>query len=45
MTSCLLPWMQKAFQKGVYSYMKEFAPNGANSFLKELTTIEKGDKN
>ena len=38
------PWRKKPFLIGVYSYRKEFAPSGANSFLKELTPIEKGSK-
>ena len=35
MTSCLLPGTRKPFQNRVYSKSKEFAPEGANSFLKE----------
>ena len=30
---------------GINSYSKEFAPVGANSFLKELTPMENGGKN
>ena len=44
MTFCLLPWIRKLFLYRVYSLMKEFAPNGANSFLKELTLVDKGGK-
>ena len=31
-TSCLLLWVTKPFQNGVYSNWKEFTPQGANSF-------------
>ena len=33
--------MTKSFQNEVYSLWKEFAPVGANSFLKELALIGK----
>ena len=45
MTSCQLPGRMKPFRKGVFSYRKEFAPTGANSFLLELIPSEKGKKN
>ena len=45
MASCLLPKTTKAFQNGVCSERKEFAPLGANSFLLELTPFEKGGQN
>ena len=32
-TSCFLPCANKPFQDGIYSQRKEFAPQGANSFL------------
>ena len=44
-SSCLLPWSKKPFQTCVNSYGKEFAPNGANSFLLELNPIEKPSEN
>ena len=34
----------EASLKSVISYRKEFAPNGANSFLKELTFIWKAGR-
>ena len=34
----------KPFQNGVYFKRKEFAPEGANSFLLKLIPIEKGGK-
>ena len=34
----------KPIQRGIYSLRKEFAPRGANSFLLELTLIEKRGK-
>ena len=44
-TLCLPPYMTKLFQHRVFSKRKEFAPRGANSFLKELTPIEKRCRN
>ena len=35
----------KPFINGLYSKRKEFAHAGANSFLLEMTTSEKGGKN
>ena len=43
-TSCLVPRTREPFQNGVYSYKKEFAPKGANSFFEELSLMEKGSK-
>ena len=45
MTSCLPLWTIYSFKNCVYSERKEFAPTGANSFLSELTPIQKGGKN
>ena len=44
MTSCVLPLKKEVLLNGVNSLKKEFAPLGANSFLKELTSTEKGGK-
>ena len=45
MTSCLLSWTMQSFQNRVYSSRKEFAPQGANSFLLKFTPNEMGGKN
>ena len=45
MTSSLVPRITLSLQYGVYSEREEFAPTGANSFIEELTPIQKGDKN
>lgn len=37
-TSCLLPWMKKPSQKGIYSYRKEFASWEVNSFLEKFNS-------
>ena len=44
MNSYFLPLGNLTLQKKVDSYKKEFAPTGANSFLEELNSIEKGGK-
>ena len=43
-TSCLLLWTKNAIQNRVYFLRKEFAPMGANSFLKKPTPVEKKGK-
>ena len=44
MTSCMLPWTKEPFQNGACSERKEYASQGANSFLLGKTPIKKGDK-
>ena len=43
-TFCLFIYMTKLFKNGANSLKKEFAPWGANSFFKELATIDTGGK-
>ena len=42
MTYYILLLRTKPFPKGDYFLRKEFAPVGANSFLKELSPFKKG---
>ena len=43
-TSCLLSRAPNSFQIGVYSYRKEFATMGANSFFSEWTTFRRDSR-
>lgn len=42
---CLLSCTKSPFENKVLSIRKEFATEGANAFLIEETTIDKGGKN
>ena len=44
MTPHLFPLTVWPFVNGVYPLRKKFAPRGANSFLQELTLVEKVNK-
>ena len=39
---CLVPWTMQPIQNEVFFQKKEFAPNGANLFLLQLTSDMNG---